>query len=107
MSNRCIQVVTDANAIAVAAAEKIISLADGKADFSIALSGGSTPKTLYQLLATEKYSKRIQWKIWRVYFGDERCVPPTDDQSNYRMAEEALLDHVSIPVGQVFRMKGE
>jgi 6-phosphogluconolactonase len=107
MSNRSIQVVADSNAIAAAAAEKIILIADGKTDFSIAFSGGSTPKALYELLATEKYSKRIRWKNWRIYFGDERCVPPTDDQSNYRMAVETLLDRVPIPVGQVFRMKGD
>src|SRR5580658_1249041 len=107
MSNRSIRVVADPNAIAAAAAEKIISIADSKPDFSIALSGGSTPKTLYQLLATEPYSKRIRWKNWRVYFGDERSVPPTHPDSNYRMACEALLDHVPIPPDQVFRMKGE
>jgi len=107
MGQRSVQVVADANTIAVAAAERIISIADRKLDFSIALSGGSTPKTLYQLLATEEYSKRARWKNWRVYFGDERCVPPTDNDSNYRMAMESLLDHVPLPEGQIFRMKGE
>jgi 6-phosphogluconolactonase len=107
MGERSIQVVADAAAIAAAAAEKIISIADGKRDFSIALAGGSTPKTLYQLLAAEDYSKRIRWKDWRVYFGDERCVPPGHSESNYRMACEALLDHVPIAQEHVFRMKGE
>jgi 6-phosphogluconolactonase len=107
MGERSIQVVGDADAIAAAAAEKIISIADGKGDFSIALARGSTPKTLYQLLAREDYSKRMRWKDWRVYFGDERCVPPGHPESNYRMACEALLDQVPIPEGQVFRMKGE
>jgi 6-phosphogluconolactonase len=107
MSNRSIHVVPDPNAIAAAAAEKIIALAEGKSDFSIALAGGSTPKTLYSLLANKKYSDRIQWETWRVYFGDERCVAPTDKDSNYRMAKESLLDHVSISISQIFRMKGE
>lgn len=107
MSNRSIRVVADVDAIAAAAAKTIISIADERGDFSIALSGGGTPKTLYQLLATEAYSKRIRWKDWRVYFGDERCVPPGHPDSNYRIACEALLDHVPIPQRQVFRIKGE
>jgi 6-phosphogluconolactonase len=111
MSTPTIQVVVDAPAIAVVAAEKIISLANTaisqRGSFSIALSGGSTPKTLFQLLATDSYSKRIDWKSWRIYFGDERCVPPIHPDSNFRMASEALLDHVPIPPDHIHRMKGE
>src|SRR5580700_6420446 len=111
MSIPSIQVVPDAKAIPAAAAEKIIELADAaiahRGAFSIALSGGSTPKTLFQLLATDSYSKRIDWKSWRIYFGDERCVPPIHPDSNFRMASEALLDHVPIPPDHIHRMKGE
>jgi 6-phosphogluconolactonase len=111
MSKPTIQVVADANAIAAAAAEKIIELADvaisQRGGFSIALSGGSTPKTLFQLLATDSYIKRIDWKNWQIYFGDERCVPPTHADSNFRMASEALLDHVPIQPDHIHRMKGE
>jgi 6-phosphogluconolactonase len=111
MSELTIQVVPDATAIAVAAAEKIIDLASAaiahQGAFSIALSGGSTPKTLFQLLASDSYIKRIDWKNWQIYFGDERCVPPVHPDSNFRMASEAMLDHVPIPPDHIHRMKGE
>jgi len=111
MSTPSIQVVADAPSIALAAAEKIIELADTaisqRGVFSIALSGGSTPKTLFQLLATDFYIKRIDWKNWQIYFGDERCVPPAHPDSNFRMASQALLDHVDIPPDHIHRMKGE
>src|ERR1700677_971744 len=100
MSTLTIQVVPDASAIAAAAAETIIEIADiaitKRGAFSIALSGLSTPKPLFQLLATDFYIKRIDWKNWQIYFGDERCVPPAHPDSNFRMASEALLDHVPI-----------
>lgn len=72
--------------------------------FAVALAGGSTPKAAYELLASE-YTDEVDWSNVHVFFGDERSVPPEDDDSNYRMAREALLDHV--PVGSVRRMKGE
>lgn len=65
--------------------------------FTIALSGGSTPKLLYQLLATEPYKNNINWKKTIVAFGDERFVPRTSDESNYKMASDVLLSHVPIP----------
>jgi 6-phosphogluconolactonase len=111
MSTPTIQVVADAPAIVVAAAEKIIEVADAaiteRGAFSIALSGGSTPKMLFQLLATDGFSKRIDWKKWHIYFGDERCVPPVHPDSNFRMASEAMLNHVAIPPENIHRMKGE
>src|SRR4051812_9592978 len=64
--------------------------------FSIALSGGSTPKALFQLLVSD-YQDKIDWKNVSVFWGDERCVPPDDADSNYKMARETLLDHVSVP----------
>jgi 6-phosphogluconolactonase len=111
MSTPSIQVVPNATAIAAAAAEKIIEIANAsipqRGTFSIALSGGSTPKTLFQLLATDDYIKRIDFKNWQIYFGDERCVPPAHPDSNFRMARQALLDHVDIPPDHIHRMKGE
>ena len=71
--------------------------------FRIALSGGNTPRPVYQALARGDHD----WKNWIVTFGDERCVPPDSDQSNYRMAKESLFDHVSIPAGNILRIKGE
>lgn len=111
MPNRFIKIVPDPAAVATAAAQRIVDLAGDaiatRGSFSIALSGGSTPQTLFQLLASEPYSKRINWKNWKIYFGDERCVPPTHPDSNFRMAGEALLDKVAIPPEQIHRMKGE
>lgn len=75
--------------------------------FHVALSGGSTPKGLYQLLASDPYASRIDWSRVHVYFGDERCVPMDHPESNYRMAREALLDAVPVPPGQVFRIRAE
>lgn len=73
--------------------------------FTIALSGGSTPKKLYQLLATEKYRSGIDWKLVHVFWGDERVVPFTDKSNNAKMAFEELLSHVPIPEDQVHKMQ--
>lgn len=75
--------------------------------FSLFLSGGSTPKALYQLLASDTWKNAFDWKSVELYFGDERCVPPDSELSNYRMARETLIDRVPIPAENVFRMKGE
>lgn len=111
MGERIIQVVPDLKSLAVAAAERIIEMSDdakGRHEsFSIALSGGNTPKTLFELLATDEYSERIDWNHWEIYWGDERCVPPNDPESNFGMAARALLDHVPIPPQNIHRMKGE
>ena len=71
--------------------------------FNIALSGGNTPKPVYQRLA----SAALDWTRVHIFFGDERCVPPADARSNYHMARAALLDQVAIPVENVHRMRGE
>ena len=74
---------------------------DARGFFRLALSGGDTPRAIYQALALEDCA----WRKWIVTFGDERCVPPDDTQSNYRMATETFL-LVTSP-GEVLRMKGE
>jgi 6-phosphogluconolactonase len=111
MTDPVIQVVPDPAALAQAAAQRIIDAAAdaGKRQqiFSIALSGGNTPKSLFHLLAVPPMSKAIDWKNWEVYWSDERCVPPDHPDSNYRMAREALLDHVPIEAGKIHRMRGE
>ncbi len=61
--------------------------------FTIALSGGSTPRRLYQVLASPPYASEMEWDRWQVFWSDERCVPPDHEDSNYRMAREELLDH--------------
>jgi len=65
--------------------------------FAIALSGGSTPKRLYEILAQEPYKSQFPWSRTHLFWGDERHVPPTDANSNQRMTREALLDHIQIP----------
>lgn len=75
--------------------------------FRVALSGGSTPQALYGLLAREDKAARVPWAATHVYWSDERCVPPDDAQSNYRLAHEALLRHVPVPEEQVHRLRGE
>jgi len=101
----------DANSLTIAAAERIVGLTETavteRGRFSIALSGGSTPQTLYELLATPTYAERIAWPQVHVFWGDERCVPPDDPESCYRMAREALLDHVPLPPENVRRIQGE
>jgi 6-phosphogluconolactonase len=72
--------------------------------FAVVLAGGSTPRATYEILARE-YRDEVDWKDVHVFFGDERSVPPDHDDSNYKMARESLLDHVSI--GSVHRMQGE
>jgi len=75
----------------------------------IAISGGSTPKATLSLLAdvTQPYHKEMPWDSLYLYFVDERCVPPTDEESNYKMVKENLLDFVALDPSHVFRMKGE
>ncbi len=75
--------------------------------FSVALAGGDTPRAAYELLASDSYRSHVAWQHVHVYFGDERCVPPDDPASNYRMARETLLDAVPIPPSQIYRMHGE
>jgi 6-phosphogluconolactonase len=106
-----IKVVPDAAEIAHEAAERIVAAGHRAAgegrSFSVALSGGSTPKTLFELLAGPAYKSRIDWTRVEVFFGDERTVPPDHKDSNYRMAHEALLSKVPIPGDNVYRMAGE
>lgn len=74
---------------------------------SIAVSGGSTPKALFQLLAEEDYRTTIPWDAIRLFWVDERCVAPTHPESNYGMTYDALLQYAFIPAENIFRMKGE
>ena len=106
-----LQVLPTVEALSQAAARFIAELAreriQAQGRFTIALSGGSTPHHLYQVLASPEYAQSIAWDRWHVFWSDERCVPPDHKDSNYRMAREALLDHVPLPPNQVHRMRGE
>jgi 6-phosphogluconolactonase len=78
----------------------------GRNRFLVALNGGSSPTRLFQLLATE-YRDQVEWGKVHVFWGDERCVPPTDSGSNYRQAHESLLSKAPIPEKNIHRAKGE
>jgi 6-phosphogluconolactonase len=73
--------------------------------FRLGLCGGGTPKAVHAELV--KHAVAVDWRHVQITFGDERCVPPEDAQSNYRMARETLLDPLTIPPANVFRMRGE
>jgi 6-phosphogluconolactonase len=76
--------------------------------FTLTLAGGSTPRAAYSRLATGDWQLATgDWRLVHMLWGDERCVPPDDLRSNYRMAKEALLDRVPIPADQIHRIRGE
>ena len=105
-----IRVLTTPQELFAAAAEEVVRAANQavaeRGRFTIALSGGSTPKSLYNLLATNARTS-LPWDRMFFFWGDERHVPPTDSDSNYRMANEAMLSKVPVPAGNVFRMAAE
>jgi 6-phosphogluconolactonase len=106
-----IVILADAEALAHSAAQRFVTLAQEAATsrgrFSIALSGGSTPGALYRLLAEEPYQGQVPWAEVHLFWGDERCVPPDDPGSNYRLAKETLISRMPIPAGNVHRLRGE
>ncbi len=108
-----IRVFPDPAALAEAAARRVVESAqaaiDARGAFSIALSGGSTPRELHLKLSSKPLVDQVDWQRVHMFFGDERCVPPDDPQSNYRMAEETLLSRVPIrhELLKIHRMRGE
>src|ERR1700722_15090617 len=98
-SSRSIEVVATAADLFHASAEEFVRAArtaiGAQGRFTVALSGGNTPKGLYSLLATN-YTN-FAWNRVFMFFGDERHVPPTDPESNYRMVNESLLSKISLP----------
>jgi 6-phosphogluconolactonase len=106
-----ITVLRDPEALADAAAHRILEAATAavaaRGRFTVALSGGATPRATYMRLAVPPFSERMPWAETFVFFGDERCVPPDHPASNYRMAAETLLSKVAIPPAQVFPMRSD
>ena len=106
-----ISIVADRNALMRAAADTIATVAataiERHGRFDWVLSGGSTPEQLYELLASPDWARRIDWARVAFFFGDERCVPPDDPQSNYRMARASLLGPLGVRGEQVHRIRGE
>jgi 6-phosphogluconolactonase len=75
--------------------------------FTLVLAGGSTPKKLYGLLASEPYRDQIDWALTEIFWSDERCVPPDNEDSNYHLAQEVLLSKVPIAAAQIHRMPAD
>lgn len=105
-----VRVFDDAEAVARATAETFARLAreavEERGTFSVALSGGTTPRRVYELLASDERRESVPWPKAHVFFGDERAVPPDHAESNYRMASEAMLSRVPIPAENVHRIDG-
>ena len=92
--------VPDSVALITGEAERSIA---ARGVFRIALSGGNTPRPVYEALA----GLGLPWDKWEITFGDERCVPPDSDQSNFRMARIAWFDPARVPSASILRMEGE
>ena len=105
-----IRVLTTPQELFDAAAEEVVRSANDavkeRGKFTIALSGGSTPKSLFNLLATNARTT-LPWDRMYFFWGDERHVPPTDADSNYRMADETMLSKIPVPPANVFRIESE
>jgi 6-phosphogluconolactonase len=101
-----IHIFSDNEAVAEGFAEWFVDWAAARGKVTVALSGGSTPKVLFRILA-EKYEEEVTWKKIRFFWGDERCVAPDDEESNYGMTQELLLRHIDIPLANIHRIKGE
>jgi 6-phosphogluconolactonase len=106
-------VALDSDALAALAAKHFVEATEAavaaRGRARIAISGGSTPKATFKLLAdpAQPWRVRMPWEKLELFWVDERCVPPGHPDSNYRMTREALLDHVPLPPEQVHRMEGE
>ena len=109
--NAEIRIFKDDESLSQAAAEIFVTLAakavETRGRFLTALSGGGTPAGLYRLLAADPYRGQVDWPKTYVFWGDERCVPPDEEGSNYHQAMDILLSHVPIPDENILRIKGE
>lgn len=106
-----IEICSDADELALRAAALFSDLAEKSCQrsgrFTVALSGGSTPRRLFAILAAPPYAGTVPWSQVFFFWGDERCVPPNHPESNYRMARETLLSKVPVPPENVFRIPAE
>ncbi len=106
-----IAIYPDIDTLSQQAAQYVVRIANesiaARGRFMIALSGGTTPRKLYSLLGSEPYGSQIDWKLVHIFWGDERCVPPDNPDSNFFMAQEVLLSKIPIPAFQVHRMPSD
>lgn len=106
-----VRIYRDPEELALKAARLFARLADqyviGCGRFTVALSGGSTPRAMLSLLAADPFIDTVPWSSIYFFWGDERCVPPDHPDSNYRMASEALLSKAPVPPENIFRIPAE
>lgn len=103
-----VEVLGDAEAFAQRVADWILGLALGQSgDFAVVLTGGSTPKPIYQRLASSDYRSRFPWRHAHWFLSDERFVPHDDARSNFRMAWVAMLSRVPVPPGNIHALRTE
>jgi 6-phosphogluconolactonase len=110
-TEREVIICADIAALSRRAAEQFVTLARralaARGRFAVALSGGSTPKALYSLLASDEFTAQLDWSRIHLFFGDERCVPPDHADSNFHMVQQALLGRIVIGAENVHRLQGE
>lgn len=107
MGTREVKIYENNLAVAEAFASDLFQfVAKAEQTVHIALSGGTTPALLFDVLAQE-YAEKMPWEKIHFWWGDERCVPPTDEQSNYKMTVDHLLSKITMPAENIHRVKGE
>jgi 6-phosphogluconolactonase len=106
-----VKVFPDQGSLALSAVEHILHIGSSAIEqrglFFLVLAGGSTPKNVYSLLGSPPQSQQLDWRQVHIFWGDERCVPPSHPDSNYRMAKETLLDSVPLPCENIHRIPAE
>jgi len=106
-----IAIYDDKHTLSQYAAEYIMRIANESIDlhghFTIALTGGTTPGEVYSLIGSEPFRSQIDWQLVHIFWGDERCVPHNSPESNFYLAQEALLQKISIPESQIHPMPAD
>ena len=106
-----IAIYPDSDTLSRDAAQYIVRLANeavvSHGRFTIALSGGTTPRKLYGMLGDEPYRSQIDWALVDIFWSDERCVPPDSEDSNYLLAQQVLLNKIPIPAAHIHRMPAD
>jgi 6-phosphogluconolactonase len=106
-----IAIYPDIHTLSQQAAEYIVRIANESITlhgrFTIALTGGTTPGELYGLLGDEPYRSQIDWQLGHIFWGDERCVPRENPDSNFYLAQEVLLNKIAIPESHIHRMPAD
>ncbi|MBV7297267.1 6-phosphogluconolactonase [Enterovibrio paralichthyis] len=101
------RILDNADAVVLELAASMKSLSEQGRPVHISLSGGSTPKLLFKLLAQPEWANSIQWQNLHFWWGDERCVAPDDAESNYGEANALLFSQIAIPAENIHRIRGE